>query len=145
MPDKFVIDGRQHPAIPSGMGRAELASGLGGFSALLGIGGGTPFVVTMVICGRSLHQAIATAAGVGFIIAIPGTIGFLLIGLADTGMPPLSVGYINLPAFITISLVSVLTAPIGASWAHSLSEIKLKRIFGVYLIGVSASMFYKTL
>jgi uncharacterized protein len=145
MPDKFVIDGRQHPAIPSGMGRAALASGLGGFSALLGIGGGTPFVVTMVICGRSLHQAIATAAGVGFIIAIPGTIGFLLIGLADTGMPPLSVGYINLPAFIAISLVSVLTAPIGARWAHSLSEIKLKRIFGIYLIGVSASMFYKTL
>jgi len=145
MPEKFAVTSGQHPAIPSGMGRAALASGLGGFSALLGIGGGTPFVVTMVICGRSLHQAVATAAGVGFIIAIPGALGFLVLGLTDTSLPPGSIGYINLPALAAISLVSIFTAPIGARWAHSLSEIKLKRVFGIYLIGVAALMFYKTL
>jgi uncharacterized membrane protein YfcA len=145
MPEKFTVTNGQHPAIPSGMGRAALASGLGGFSALLGIGGGTPFVVTMVICGRSLHQAVATAAGVGFIIAIPGALGFLVLGLTETSLPPGSIGYINLPALAAISLVSIFTAPIGARWAHSLSEIKLKRIFGIYLIGVAALMFYKTL
>jgi uncharacterized membrane protein YfcA len=145
MPEKFAVTNGQHPAIPSGMGRAALASGLGGFSALLGIGGGTPFVVTMVICGRSLHQAVATAAGVGFIIAIPGALGFLVLGLTETSLPPGSIGYINLPALAAISLVSIFTAPIGARWAHSLSEIKLKRIFGIYLIGVAALMFYKTL
>jgi uncharacterized membrane protein YfcA len=145
MPEKFAVTSGQHPTIPSGMGRAALASGLGGFSALLGIGGGTPFVVTMVICGRSLHQAVATAAGVGFIIAIPGALGFLLLGLTETSLPPGSIGYINLPALAAISLVSIFTAPIGARWAHSLSEIKLKRIFGIYLIGVAALMFYKTL
>jgi uncharacterized membrane protein YfcA len=145
MPEKFAVTSGQHPAIPSGMGRAALASGLGGFSALLGIGGGTPFVVTMVICGRSLHQAVATAAGVGFIIAIPGALGFLVLGLTETSLPPGSIGYINLPALAAISLVSIFTAPIGARWAHSLSEIKLKRVFGIYLIGVAALMFYKTL
>jgi uncharacterized membrane protein YfcA len=145
MPEKFAVTSGQHPAIPSGMGRAALASGLGGFSALLGIGGGTPFVVTMVICGRSLHQAVATAAGVGFIIAIPGALGFLVLGLTETSLPPGSIGYINLPALAAISLVSIFTAPIGARWAHSLSEIKLKRIFGIYLIGVATLMFYKTL
>jgi uncharacterized membrane protein YfcA len=145
MPEKFAVTSGQHPAIPSGMGRAALASGLGGFSALLGIGGGTPFVVTMVICGRTLHQAVATAAGVGFIIAIPGALGFLLLGLTDTSLPPGSIGYINLPALAAISLVSIFTAPIGARWAHSLSEVKLKRVFGIYLIGVATLMFYKTL
>jgi uncharacterized membrane protein YfcA len=145
MPEKFAVTGGQHPAIPSGLGRAALASGLGGFSALLGIGGGTPFVVTMVICGRTLHQAVATAAGVGFIIAIPGALGFLLLGLTDTSLPPGSIGYINLPALAAISLVSIFTAPIGARWAHSLSEVKLKRVFGIYLIGVATLMFYKTL
>ena len=145
MPEKFAVTSGQHPAIPSGMGRAALASGLGGFSALLGIGGGTPFVVTMVICGRSLHQAVATAAGVGFIIAIPGALGFLVLGLTDTSLPPGSIGYINLPALAAISLVSIFTAPIGARWAHSLSEVKLKRVFGIYLIGVATLMFYKTL
>jgi uncharacterized membrane protein YfcA len=145
MPEKFAVTSGQHPAIPSGMGRAALASGLGGFSALLGIGGGTPFVVTMVICGRSLHQAVATAAGVGFIIAIPGALGFLVLGLTETSLPPGSIGYINLPALAAISLVSIFTAPIGARWAHSLSEVKLKRVFGIYLIGVATLMFYKTL
>jgi uncharacterized membrane protein YfcA len=145
MPEKFAVTGGQHPAIPSGMGRAALASGLGGFSALLGIGGGTPFVVTMVICGRTLHQAVATAAGVGFIIAIPGALGFLVLGLTDTSLPPGSIGYINLPALAAISLVSIFAAPIGARWAHSLSEVKLKRVFGIYLIGVATLMFYKTL
>jgi uncharacterized membrane protein YfcA len=144
MPDKFTFGGPT-PNVPHGFGRAALASGLGGFSALLGIGGGTPFVVTMVICGRSLHQAVATASGVGFIIAVPGAIGFLVMGLSDSGMPAGSVGYINLPALAVISIMSVFTAPLGVKLAHSLSEIHLKRTFGVYLLCVSATMFYKNM
>ena len=131
--------------MPSGTGRAALASGLGGFSALLGIGGGTPFIFTMVMCGRSLHQAVATAAGVGFCIALPGAAGFLVIGFADSGLPWGSVGYINVPALLAISVMSVFTAPIGANLAHSLNEMTLKRIFGIYLLIVSVSMFYKTI
>ncbi|MCB1644250.1 MAG: sulfite exporter TauE/SafE family protein [Pseudomonadales bacterium] len=145
MPDRFKGSTDNHPAVPSGVGRVALASGLGGFSALLGIGGGTPFIVTMVICGRSLHQAIATAAGVGFIIAIPGALGFLTIGLRDTGLPTGSVGYINVPALIAISAISIFTAPLGATLAHNLSEIKLKRVFGVYLVCVSLAMLHKSL
>jgi uncharacterized membrane protein YfcA len=144
MPEKFTFNGPP-PDVPDGVGRAALASGLGGFSALLGIGGGTPFVVTMVICGRSLHQAVATASGVGFIIAVPGAIGFLIMGLFDTGMPAGSVGYINLPALVAISTMSIFTAPLGVKLAHSLSEIHLKRTFGVYLLCVSATMFYKNM
>ena len=67
----IVVRRERHYAFPVGVGRAALASGLGGFSALLGIGGGTPFVVTMLVCGRSVHEAVATAAGVAFLIAVP--------------------------------------------------------------------------
>jgi uncharacterized membrane protein YfcA len=144
MPDAFSFEGKASN-VPDGAGRAALASGLGGFSALLGIGGGTPFVVTMVICGRSLHQAVATASGVGFIIALPGALGFLLIGLFDSGLPAGSVGYINVPALIALSLASIFTAPIGVKLAHSLSEQHLKRTFGVYLLCVSATMFAKNI
>lgn len=52
--------------MPKGIGKAVLAFVLGGFSALLGIGGGTPTVITMVMCQRTIQQAVATAAGVGF-------------------------------------------------------------------------------
>jgi uncharacterized membrane protein YfcA len=129
--------------MPKGIFKAGLASFLGGFSALLGIGGGTITVMTMVICNRSVHQAIATAAGVGFIIGIPGSIGFLLMGQNAQDLPFGTVGFINIPALAAISVGSVMTAPLGAKWAHSLDEVSLKKIFGLYLIAVSISMFYK--
>ena len=131
--------------MPTGVVRAGLASVLGGFSALLGIGGGTVTVITMVMCNRPVHQAVATAAGVGFIIALPGTLGFLLLGLGVEGLPFGSVGYINIPALLAISALSIFTAPIGANWAHSLDELRLKRLFGFYLLFVAVTMFYKSI
>jgi uncharacterized membrane protein YfcA len=92
-----------------------------------------------------VHQAVATAAGVGFIIALPGAIGFSILGLGHAALPIGSVGFINIPALLAICSASVLTAPIGARWAHSLDEQHLKRLFGVYLVMVSASMFYKSM
>ena len=130
-------------SMPTGAAKASLASFLGGFSALLGIGGGTITVMTMVICNRSVHQAVATAAGVGFIIALPGTIGFLWMGLGVKDLPWGSIGYVNIPALTAICAISVFTAPVGARWAHSLDENWLKRLFGIYLVIVSISMFYK--
>jgi len=130
-------------SMPRGAAKVGLASALGGFSALLGIGGGTVTVMTMVICNRPVHQAVATAAGVGFIIGLPGAIGFLILGLDVEGLPLGSVGYINLPALAAISALSLITTPIGARWAHSLDERKLKRLFGCYLLFVSCTMFYK--
>jgi len=131
--------------MPRGAFRAGLASFFGGFSALLGIGGGTITVMTMVLCNRPVHQAVATAAGVGFIIALPGAIGFMVLGAGVPGLPFGSIGYVNLPALAAISAVSIITAPIGARWAHSLDELHLKRSFGVYLVLVSLSMYYKAL
>lgn len=133
-----------HPFhLPTGTARAGLASFLGGFSALLGIGGGTITVITMVMCKRPVHQAVATAAGVGFIIGLPGALGFLVLGLGVRGLPTGSLGYINLPALLAICTLSVFTAPLGAKLAHNLNETHLKRLFGVYLVVVSMAMFYK--
>ncbi len=132
-------------SMPRGATRAGLASFLGGFSALLGIGGGTVTVMTMVMCNRPVHQAVATAAGVGFIIGLPGALGFLILGLGVEGLPYGSVGYINVPALVAISALSVFTAPVGARWAHSLDEVRLKRLFGIYLVLVSLAMYYKSL
>lgn len=131
--------------MPNGPGRAALATFLGCFSSLLGIGGGTITVITMVMCDRPVHQAVATAAGVGFIIGLPGALGFALLGTTASNLPWGSLGYINIPALIAIAAASLVTAPIGAKWAHSLDETHLKRLFGIYLIIVSLSMYYKAM
>lgn len=129
--------------LPTGPGKAMLASGLGGVSALLGIGGGTVTVLTMVLCNRPIHQAVATASGVGFLIGVPGMIGFMVMGIGAENLPVGSIGYINLPALAAIAVFSVFTAPLGARLAHSLDGAQLKQIFGLYLVIVSISMFLK--
>jgi uncharacterized membrane protein YfcA len=137
-----VFAGKQvSDVMPSGLTRASVAGGLGTFSSLLGIGGGTIAVIVMTLCGRSIHRAIATAAGLGFVIAVPGTIGFATIGLGEPGLPLGSFGYVNLIAAAAIISMSVLTAPLGVRAAHALSPILLRRAFGVYLVFIAGLMF----
>jgi uncharacterized protein len=133
----FPVLARYHKAeedMPKGATRWTLGSMLGGMCSLLGIGGGTPAVLIMTLNGVKIHKAVATAAGFGTIIAVPGAIGNMLIGLGETGLPLGSIGYVNLIALAAIVLMSFWTAPMGAAAAHSLDPAKLKRVFGVYLI-----------
>ena len=125
--------------------RVAIAGGLGTFSSLLGIGGGTIAIMVMTLHGRTIHKAIATAAGIGALIAIPSAIGFVIIGLGEKGLPWGSFGFVNLPATIVIASTSVLTAPFGVAAAHSLPPAPLKRIFGIYLIFISLVMFKNAL
>jgi uncharacterized membrane protein YfcA len=127
--------------MPGGVLRLGIAGGLGTFSSLLGIGGGTIAIMVMTLCGRSIHRAIATASGIGTLIAVPSAIGFALIGLNEAGLPWGSLGYVNLPATAAIASMSVLTAPLGVAVAHSLQPALLKRVFGIYLIFIALLMF----
>ncbi len=137
----WIGDRPMSDRMPTGVMRASIAGGLGTFSSLLGIGGGTIAVVVMTLCGRSIHRAIATAAGLGFVIAVPGTIGFVIIGLGVPDLPMGSLGYVNVPGAAIIACASMLTAPLGAAAAHSLPAAPLKRVFGLYLLFVSVIMF----
>jgi len=139
--------------MPGPIATAGIAGGLGVFSSLLGIGGGTIAITVMTLCSRTIHRAIATASGIGTLIAIPTAIGFAIIGFHKTGLPWVhqtelpwgSFGYINLPAAIVISSMSVLTAPLGVAAAHRLPSNPLKTVFGCYLIVISVFMFKSAL
>ena len=126
--------------MPTGMLRGGLGSFLGGYCTLLGIGGGTPAVLIMTLSGQPMHRAVATAAGFGTIIAVPGTIGSILGGLGETGLPYGSVGYVNIVAALAIISMSMITAPWGASLAHSLNAAHLRRALGFYLLITSSLM-----
>ncbi len=132
-------------AMPGGYTRASIAFSLGAFSSLLGIGGGTIAIIVMTLCGNSIHRAIATAAGVGVIIAIPGMIGFMAIGLNEPNLPFGSIGYVNFPAALAITSTSVISAPWGAALTHKLDPNLLKKIFGLYLLFVAYTMISKGL
>lgn len=131
--------------MPSGLAMVAIAGPLGAFSSLLGIGGGTIAVTVMTWCGRTIHRAIATASGIGVLIAAPTAIGFAIIGFGHAGLPWGSLGYVNVPAAIAISSMSILTAPLGVAAAHRLPATPLKRVFGVYLVLISLFMFRNAL
>lgn len=131
--------------MPKGLTRASIATFLGAFSALLGIGGGTIAVLVMTACGRSIHQAVATAAGFGVVIALPGAIGFAVLGLGETDLPFGSFGYINLIAVAAITVTSFITAPVGVWAAHRLNARALEKVFGTYLVATSAVVLHNSL
>jgi uncharacterized membrane protein YfcA len=131
--------------MPSGLAMVAIASPLGAFSSLLGIGGGTIAITVMTWCSRTIHGAIATASGIGALIAVPTAIGFAIIGFGHPGLPWGSIGYVNLPAAVAISSMSILTAPLGVAAAHRLPSAPLKRVFGGYLVVISLFMFRNAL
>ena len=119
--------------VPIGGLRALIGSALGGISALMGIGGGAFGSAIMTLAGRPIHQAVATASGFGVAIAIPATVGFIIAGWDVVGRPPLSLGYINVPGFIILALITGAVAPLGTKLAHKLDKVVLRRSFGAYL------------
>jgi uncharacterized membrane protein YfcA len=131
--------------MPSGLALVAIAGPLGAFSSLLGIGGGTVAITVMTWCSRTIHRSIATASGMGVLIAVPTAIGFAIIGFSHAGLPWGSLGYVNLPAAVAISSMSVLTAPLGVAAAHRLPAAPLKRAFGAYLVLISLFMFRNAL
>ena len=110
-----------------------LATLIGFFSALMGIGGGTLSVPLLNASGRDVLRAVATSSVFGVMIAVPATIGFMIGGWSLAGLPPLALGYVNLLAFLMIIPASLAGAPIGARLAHRLSKATLNRIFAGFL------------
>lgn len=121
------------------------AAAVGYLSALMGIGGGSFSVPTIAALGATMHQAVGTSAAIGVFIAISGTIGFVVSGWGATGLPPLSVGYINVPALLLIGVLAAATAPLGAALAHRLDQKTLKRVFAVFLLLVGLNMIWKAI
>jgi uncharacterized membrane protein YfcA len=95
----------------------------------------------MTLFGMPIHRAVGTSSGLGLMIGIPGTIGFILLGLHAPLRPPLSLGYVSLLGFALISPLVWLSVPWGAALAHRLSRKALMRAFALFLGFTSIKMF----
>ena len=129
-------------ALPTGFPAHALAGAIGCLSALMGIGGGTFAVTTMTLYGYPIHRAVGTAAGLGLIISVPGTIGHIIGGWHHANLPPLSLGYVNLLGFALITPTTVLTAPWGVTLAHALPRKRLIQAFALFLAVTSIKMYW---
>lgn len=136
---------RLRDAMPTGGLRAVLSAVTGLLSTLLGIGGGSIGVPIMTAFGHPIHRAVGTAAGFGLLIAVPSVLGFLISPVPDAGRPPLTLGSVNLPAFLIVVAITWATAPVGVALAHRLDARVLRRFFGGFLLLVGARMIWSVL
>lgn len=128
-------------AMPGGVQRVAMGGGLGFFSVLMGIGGGTFGVPLLTLHAVPIHRAVATAAGFGLVIALPAVVGFLFLRV--DAPPPLTLGAVNLPAFALTIAMTLLTTPLGVRLAHAANAALLKRAFAVFVLLVALNMLRK--
>lgn len=113
---------------------------IGYISSLMGIGGGSLSVPTMVAFGFPIHTAVGTGSALGVVLAIPGALGFVISGWGAAGLPPLSLGFVNIAAMLLVGGLASLTAPLGAALAHKMAQRPLKLAFAAFLSVVGIRM-----
>jgi uncharacterized membrane protein YfcA len=128
-------------APPRGILARIIPAIIGGVSALMGIGGGTLSVPVLSLYGFPMHKAVSTAAAIGFMIGVPGTIGFMIGGWGEPDLPRFSLGYVNLLALALIIPTAISFAPVGVMAAHALPVRGLRLAFALFLAVTAVRMF----
>lgn len=132
---------RFRETMPGPIGTSLYGAMTGLLSSLMGVGGGAISTMILTLNGKGILEAVSTSAAVGVLIAIPGTIGYILAGWGQPGLPADAVGYISLAALLFTLPTALFTTRIGVRLAHTLPQKLLGRLFGIFLLTVSARFF----
>jgi uncharacterized membrane protein YfcA len=112
---------------------------IGAFSSLLGIGGGTFTLPILIGYNVPVRNAVATSSGATLATAFIGTIAYLILAWNKPELPE-TFGYIEIPAFISISIGSIFFTPLGVKLSHTLHTDSIKRVFAICLIATGLFM-----
>jgi uncharacterized membrane protein YfcA len=118
---------------------------VGFISAPMGIGGAVMNVPILKFFGYSINKAIGSAAAIGFLIALFGATGFLISGSYLKTNLPLSIGFLNIPAFLIFIPITTFMARIGARTVHKIDKNKISKFFGIFLLLIAVKFFYEYL
>ena len=110
---------------------------VGFISAPMGIGGAVMNVPILKFFGYSINKAIGSAAAIGFLIALFGAFGFLITGSYLHTNLPLSIGFLNIPAFLIFIPITTFMVRIGARTVHKIDKKKISKFFGIFLLVVA--------
>jgi uncharacterized membrane protein YfcA len=125
--------------LPGTLPMTAYGFGIGLAGSLMGISGGSLSNIVLTLYGKTIHQAVATSAGLGVPITIVGTVGYVIAGWHDRALlPPLSLGFVSLIGVVIMAPVSSLAAPYGARLAHRLSRRTLELAFSFFLLLIAA-------
>lgn len=129
-----------HRNLPDQSGLMYAGGGIGGFSTLLGTGGGSLMVPFLLWCNVNIRNAVATSSACGLPISFAGSLAMVWVGWGHHQLPIGATGYVYWPAVIGIVVTSMLFAPLGAGIAHMLPVQVLRRVFAVFLAIIGIRM-----
>ena len=115
---------------------------VGFVSSLMGIGGAIMNVPILKFVGYTINKAIGSAASIGFLISVFGCLGFLISGLLVKIDLPMSVGFINIPAFLIFIPITIIMAKVGATTVHKIKKEIIAKLFGSFLIIIASRFLY---
>ena len=116
---------------------------VGFISAPMGIGGAIMNVPILKFFGYSINKAIGSAAAIGFLIALFGAFGFLISGSYLNSNLPLSIGFLNIPAFLIFIPITTFMARIGARTVHKIDKKKISKFLGLFLLAIAVKFLFE--
>ena len=123
--------------------RIVLGFSSGFLSAPMGIGGGIINTPILKMFGYSINTAIGSSAAIGFLIALTRAMGFIITGSYLNIDAPISIGFVNIPAFLIFVPITMFMAKIGAKTVHKVDRKLVGKLFGIFLLFVSCRLFYE--
>ena len=114
--------------------------GISFFLTILGISGGVLIVPLLNYFRFPLKKAIGISSALSFIITLTGSVAFALMN--KKGLATERMGLIYIPAFVSISIAAIVSAPLGVKISHVLTVETLKKIFGCLLLVLGLSMVF---
>ena len=114
---------------------------LGFITGLIGIGGGVLIIPIMILfLNFNMLEAVGTSTGMMIFTAIGGALGYIIMGLGESGLPSYSIGYVNLLQWVLLAGTSIPMAQVGARIAHKINQKTLKWIFIIVMIYMGIKM-----
>ncbi|MDG6257941.1 MAG: sulfite exporter TauE/SafE family protein [Methanomicrobiaceae archaeon] len=114
---------------------------LGIISGIIGIGGGVLLIPVMVLALHfRMHNAVGTSTGLMIFTALGGTVAYIINGWGVAGLPPFSLGYVNLLQWALLAGTSIIMAQVGVRAAHRLPGKQLKLVFIAVMVYMGLKM-----
>jgi uncharacterized membrane protein YfcA len=114
---------------------------IGLITGILGIGGGIMVVPALVLAlGFRMRNAVATSLAIMLFTSTGAIIGYVVNGIGAEGLPAHTIGYIYWPAWLALTVSSMITAQLGAIYAHRIPGRILNYIFIALVLYVSLNM-----
>ena len=124
----------QSSSVPKPLLLGIAGTGIGSLSTLFGIGGGALTTPFLTFNGVKIHHAVGAAAACGFPIALAATLVYGSATIPAAHLPESTLGYIFLPAWLGIVVISAPCARLGALLAHRTNARLLQKLFGIVLL-----------